>query len=533
MATTFKSGPRDPVTGRSSARISPDNVVRSDGYTDRERAEISITPEDPRRQNQRVTPKGALSFQDFLSATGRSDKDPYGSSRGVIASGLSKLGTLDYRNNLSSGIISALNQQAYDKYLNPQRDGQMRSFRPGDLAFIDGRTQRAVRAPSTAEGLMRFMPTARMLQGIFNPSVQFEPIGQGPATRGSRRPPSALEPTSAPQPGEVQTSGFTLASTLPREDNGIFNLPFSLENLRKIPETGIGGFIEQGKGGFQIGPGELTPSFDLKDKKFGLNFKIPIAQQDPQAFARDQALANQNRTQLEYPEGVERRSLYEGLASPATGLRLSDIVGPTRNTDLSDLSDSASFGNPYATTVGPDGKLITGAFVPKRIEIAPDGKLIEVPVGFDQGGEVPAGEGLFSKEELARQDEIAAAELQPDGSLPGVDTMRFATPEEVDIGAYNFQKDLEDKLLYHMKERDKVSPFEFSGITANRKIFHQRQIESLQEQIEDFRGQRGAAVANYRDYIAAGGRPLYVNTDREPYFRGFPSDLINFRATNP
>ena len=128
---------------------------------------------------------------------------------------------------------------------------------------------------------------------------------------------------------------------------------------------------------------------------------------------------------------------------------------------------------------------------------------------------------------------IAAAELQPDGSLPGVDTMRFATPEEVDIGSYNFQKDLEDKLLYHIKERDKVDPFEFSGITANRKIFHQRQVESLKKQIEDFRGQRGAAVANYRDYIAAGGRPLYVNTDREPYFRGFPSDLINFRATKP
>ena len=287
MATTFKSGPRDPVTGRSSARISPDNVVRSDEYTDRERAEsISILPEDPRRQSQRVTPKGALSFQDFLSATGRSDKDPYGSSKGAIASGLSKLGTIDYRNNLSSGVINALNQQAYNKYINPQPDGQMQSFRPGDLAFIDGRTQRAVRAPSTAEGIMRFMPTTRMLQGIFNPSIQFEPIGQGPATRGSRRPPSALEPTSAPQPGEVapvvgdvQPSGFTLASTMPREDNGIFNLPFSLENLQKIPETGIGGFIKQGKDGFQIGPGKLKPEFNVNDGSFGLTFKMPISSQ--------------------------------------------------------------------------------------------------------------------------------------------------------------------------------------------------------------------------------------------------------------
>lgn len=281
---TFRSGPRDPVTGQSSARISSDNVVRSDGYTDRERAEISITPEDPRRQNQRVTPKGALSFQDFLSATGRSDQDPYGSSRGTIASGLSKLGTLDYRNNLSSGIINALNQQAYNKYINPQPDGQMQSFRPGDLAFIDGRTQRAVRAPSTAEGIMRFMPTARMLQGLFNPSVQFEPIGQGPATRGSRRPPSALEPTSAPQPGEVapvvgdiQSSGFILASTMPREDNGIFNLPFSLDDLRTIPESGIGEYIQQGRDGFPIGPGKLKPEFNVNNGSFGLTFQIPIA----------------------------------------------------------------------------------------------------------------------------------------------------------------------------------------------------------------------------------------------------------------
>tara|TARA_Y100000114_G_scaffold75549_1_gene69306 strand:- start:360 stop:1205 length:846 start_codon:yes stop_codon:yes gene_type:complete len=281
------------------------------------------------------------------------------------------LGTLDYRNNLSSGIISALNQQAYDKYLNPQRDGQMRSFRPGDLAFIDGRTQRAVRAPSTAEGIMRFMPTARMLQGLFNPSVQFEPIGQGPATRGSRRPPSAFEPTSAPQPGEVQPSGFILASAQNQDNNSLFNLEGFIENL---PKTGVGRFVDQVQERFKVGPGSFGLDFNPEKRQVGLNYKIPIAQQDPQAFARDQALANQNRTQLEYPEGVERRSLYEGLASPATGLRLSDIAGPTRNTDLSDLSDSASFGNPYAGT--------TGAFVPKRIEIAPDGKLIEVPVGF-------------------------------------------------------------------------------------------------------------------------------------------------------
>ncbi len=282
---TFRSGPRDPVTGRSSARISSDNVVRSDGYTDRERAEISITPEDPRRQNQRVTPKGALSFQDFLSATGRSDQDPYGSSRGTIASGLSKLGTLDYRNNLSSGIINALNLQAYNKYINPQPDGQMQSFRPGDLAFMGGRTQRAVRAPSTAEGIMRFMPTARMLQGLFNPSVRFEPVGQGPATRGSRRPPSA-PPLEAPTPGydtlsspavgAQQPSGFTLASTLPRDNNSLFGLEGYIPQYGNVPNSGIGRYVDQFKGGLNFGPGRFGLNYDPERKQVGLNYKISI-----------------------------------------------------------------------------------------------------------------------------------------------------------------------------------------------------------------------------------------------------------------
>ena len=56
------------------------------------------------------------------------------------------------------------------------------------------------------------------------------------------------------------------------------------------------------------------------------------------------------------------------------GLNLSDLVGPTRNTELSDLSDAKSLGSPFAGT--------TGAFVPKKIVIEPDGRLIEVPIGF-------------------------------------------------------------------------------------------------------------------------------------------------------
>ena len=429
MATTFRSGPRDPVTGRSSARISPDNVVRSDGYTDRERAEISITPEDPRRQNQMRVPEGAGTFQEFMAASGRSDTNPYGDS-GLFGA------SVNYRSNnpalgMNQGQIDAVNQLAYNQYLGlvsgrgTQRGGQG-EFVPGyaPALKIGSNTPRGtvVAAPTQPEqsgGIADFFklsPTLGLLKGLFSSGDIPRTLDDGGvdySTEGIE----TLDAAPVLNPGEA-------APAPSRKNNSLFNLEGFIENL---PKGGVGRFVDQVQEKFDMGPGRFVPFFDSNKGQVGINYKIQL----------------------------------------------------------------------------------------------------------EKGGEVPAGEGLFSKEELARQDEIAAAELQPDGSLPGVDTMRFATPEEVDIGAYNFQKDLEDKLLYHIKERDKVSPFEFSGITANRKIFHQRQVESLQKQIEDFRGQRGAAVANYRDYIAAGGRPLYVNTDREPYFRGFPSDLINFRATNP
>ena len=39
MATTFKSGPRDPVTGATSTSISPGNIIRESGFTDNEMAQ--------------------------------------------------------------------------------------------------------------------------------------------------------------------------------------------------------------------------------------------------------------------------------------------------------------------------------------------------------------------------------------------------------------------------------------------------------------------------------------------------------------
>lgn len=583
MAYTFRSGPRDPVTGRSSTVISSDNLIRDPSTGRAAQADSSgrvtgITRQEEarRRAAPAPLPAGAMTRDEYMEATGRTVKDPYGFTKGAIGRGLESLARnfggsgVDYSGIQSLALRNAVIDRAYDKYLNPtDMQGNLRQFRPNEIALLTDPATGA-RFPARAQavprdlGVLGLLPGSGLAQMLAGPETELVPMEDSFIDTGDvREAATNIQPT------------FISANY---EDNPLLNILPNLprRTLQNVPEGGI----NQNRGGIQIGPGRLEPRVDPENRSIGLTYKIPIAQQDPQALARDQALADQDRIQLESsgappflgvgpPRSVSEAlardfaGQYQGLAAPGTGLRLEDLVGPNKVADLSDLSDSANFGDPYATTVGPDGTLITGAFVPRRVEVDAQGRVTEVPIGFENGGDVPVqegvgglfspeeqarmdkasqeldalraqgGGGLFSPEEQARMAKIAAAEVQPDGSMPGVDTLRYATPEEVDVGAYNYQKDLEDKLLYHVKERDKVNPFEFMGISTDRKRFHQNQIEQVQKLIEDFRGQRGAAVANYRDYIAAGGRPLIVNTEEEPYFKSFPTDLINFRATKP
>lgn len=378
MATTFKSGPRDPRTGATSTVISPGNIIRADGRTDDERSQMaSQFTADPGQEQQYQ--QAERDYQEFLQSSGRSSTNPYGDS-GLFGRGA------NFTNSMTPGQIDDVNRLAYNQYLGlvsgrgTQRGGQG-EFVPGyaPALKIGSNTPRGrvVAAPTQPKqgGIADFFklsPTLGLLKGLFGSGDIPRALDDGGvdySTEGIE----TLDAAPVLKPGEAAAPApsYTLVSAQPRKNNSLFNLEGFIENL---PKTGVGRFVDQVQERFKVGPGSFGLDFTPNKGQVGINYKIPIAQQDPQAFARDQALANQNRTQLEYPEGVERRSLYEGLASPATGLRLSDIAGPTRNTDLSDLSDSASFGNPYAGT--------TGAFVPKRIEIAPDGKLIEVPVGF-------------------------------------------------------------------------------------------------------------------------------------------------------
>ena len=476
MATTFRSGPRDPRTGATSTVISPGNIVRADGRTDNERSQMAsqFTADPGQEQSYRQAERD---YQEFLQSSGRSSTNPFGDA-GVFGGGVNFSGIMTPRQ------IEDVNRLAYNQY----------------LGLVSGRgTQRC--------GIGDFIP------------------GYAPALKIGSNTPRGRVVAAPTQP--KQGGIFSLSPTL-----GILRNLFGRGNISRTLDDGGIDYSAEGIETLDVSPPEkTTPGYDTLagENLFNLGPFVQVAQQDSEAFAQAQALADQDRIQLEYPEGVERRSLYEGLAAPGTGLRLEDLVGPNKVADLSDLSDSANLGNPYAGT--------TGAFVPRRIEITPDGKLIEVPVGFDKGGEVPAGEGLFSKEELARQDRIASAEPQPDGSMPDVDSLRFATQEEVDMGSYKHLQHLQDKFNYHMKAAQSpvttIAGFlPFQANPANR-VAHAEDAEMYRGMIEDFKDKRARAIVNYEAYIQAGGMPLYVNTEKGAYFSGFPDALVNFKATNP
>ena len=283
MPVTFKSGPRDPVTGRSSARISPDNVVRAGGRTDNEISQMAsqFTADPGQEREYQQTERD---YREFLQSSGRSSTNPYGDS-GLFGGGA------NYTSSMTPGQIEDINRLAYNQYLGlvsgrgTQRGGQgdpVPGYAPA--LKIGSNTPRGtvVAAPNQPKpgDLLRFMPSAQLLQGIFGGGNILRTLDDGGvdySTEGIETLDAApvLQPgEAAPTVGEQQPSGFILASTLPREDKGIFNLP--LDDMRKIPETGIGGFIEQNKDGFQIGPGTLKPEFNVNDGSFGLTYKIRI-----------------------------------------------------------------------------------------------------------------------------------------------------------------------------------------------------------------------------------------------------------------
>lgn len=172
---TFRT---DRETGRTV--ISSENRVGSDGMTDLERANVAAGYSggsgDPRFTEASRDPRGVstfeqgsiasvpLTFDQFMTSTGRSATNPYG-DQGFFSRALGiDPSKISYANNIAGGGagIAQLNALAYDRYMNPAArtnifgdqvggdptTGQIRyGVQPGDLT----RFGRAV--PERREGI--------------------------------------------------------------------------------------------------------------------------------------------------------------------------------------------------------------------------------------------------------------------------------------------------------------------------------------------------------------------------------------------
>jgi len=222
-----------------------------------------------------------IAFEEFKKATGRSDKNPYGDA-GLFGS------SADYSDNLSQSQIDKVNRQAYNQYLGlvsgrgTQRGGQG-DFIPGYAPALklgsETPSGTVVAAPNQPEpamgGILNFLPGVGMIQRLFGGSNTLRTLDDGGVNYSTEGIETLMSPSTAP----AETSNLALSPTLisaqPRKNNK-FTVPFNLDQvLRDVPKTGIGRFIE--RSGFQFGRGTLKPEFNMKDKSFGLTFKMPIA----------------------------------------------------------------------------------------------------------------------------------------------------------------------------------------------------------------------------------------------------------------
>ena len=125
MPVTFRSGPRDPVTGQSSTVVSdPGNIVRASGQTDNERAarEASYVSYEPAAvQASEQNAINEANYQQFLRDTGRTATNPYGND-GLFtrAFGISP-DKLNYSGITPGGIstLEKVNRLAFDQFNNP------------------------------------------------------------------------------------------------------------------------------------------------------------------------------------------------------------------------------------------------------------------------------------------------------------------------------------------------------------------------------------------------------------------------------
>jgi hypothetical protein len=136
------------------------------------------------------------------------------------------------------------------------------------------------------------------------------------------------------------------------------------------------------------------------------------------------------------------------------------------------------------------------------------------------GGERPRGETFSEYLGFAEGGDVP---LQDDGSLPGVDELRFMTPEEVETGSYNYLQDLEQQMMNHLLEaQNPAHANKMGGVYSDRVQYHYGEAEKLRDQIEQFRERRASAILNYPDSETK----MYMKEGQDPYVRGFPDSIV-------
>lgn len=135
MPVTFRSGPRDPVTGQSSAVVSdPGNIVRASGQTDNERAarQASYNVYEPGQAgspevNQAAAERAAQRAS-VARTLGITDNNPYGNMSGLSRA----LGAenVSYAGNMSLNQRRGIANLMIDRYLDPV-DPATGRVRPG------------------------------------------------------------------------------------------------------------------------------------------------------------------------------------------------------------------------------------------------------------------------------------------------------------------------------------------------------------------------------------------------------------------
>jgi hypothetical protein len=275
-----------------AARPTPVSQVTSSGNTRSGKGRGEDSPSAARDDR--------IAFEEFKEATGRTDTDPYGYSGMFYEPGKNRLlgreGGRFGNEGLTQSAIDRINRMSYDQYRGLVsgkgfRKGGQGAPVPGyaPALKLGSETPRGtvVAAPNQPKqgGIFSLSPTLGLLKSLFGggniPRV-LDDSSPGAINYSSEGIESLMEPYAAPVETSNIAPSLMLVSAQPRKNtnNNLFNIGRFLPGgglgnfVEDIPDSGIGRFIK--RGGFSVGRGTLKPEFNMKDKSFGLTYKMKI-----------------------------------------------------------------------------------------------------------------------------------------------------------------------------------------------------------------------------------------------------------------